>query len=232
MWYLVIHRGGNRAGQTMLELIIAIFIILTALGGIATMVTMSVRGQERSEETVIAYNLAREGIEVARAMRDNTFTTGIRSTSCSTICTTLRNNSTAHVAYPRLFTPSPPADKVWYIVYNSTLNYASSQAGVCWNSTEGYFHQFYSLGCDATNVDVTRLPTRFRRLLTIDYICLNPSTNAECVNTSDAGCTGAGSCAGYTQFIGHRVTSRVQVANRKGGAAEVITLEDYLYAWK
>lgn len=221
----------------MLELIIAVFIILTALGGIATMVTMSVRGQERSEESVIAYNLAREGIEVARALRDNTFTTGILSTNCNSFCTTFRSNIQDHNGIIQM-DPASNTNPFGFV-----LNYSGSGASfialgnrICQRSGGGPIYQ-RSAGTGCLTGDTL---TRFRRRLVVDYICLDPSTNEECVETGKpslpATCTVGGTnkvcTANYSQLAGHRVQSRVQVTNRKGGDLEVVSLEDYLYAWK
>jgi len=59
----------NQAGFTLLEVIIAMFIILVGLVGILTLANLSLKSASLSKMRLIASGLAQEGIEVVRNMR-------------------------------------------------------------------------------------------------------------------------------------------------------------------
>ncbi|MFA5021902.1 MAG: hypothetical protein WC508_02400 [Patescibacteria group bacterium] len=58
-------------GQSLLETIFAIGILLIVLAAILALVTSSVIGQKESESQIIANNLGREAIEAVRNIRDS-----------------------------------------------------------------------------------------------------------------------------------------------------------------
>lgn len=60
----------TQRGQSMLEAIIATGIIVTAVSSALTLVASSIRASKESETSIVASNLAREGVEVVRAIRD------------------------------------------------------------------------------------------------------------------------------------------------------------------
>lgn len=68
--------SGGRSGQTMLEAIVASGIIITAVGAALTLVHSSIAGAKESDNRLIATNLAREGIEVIRLIRDSNWLAG------------------------------------------------------------------------------------------------------------------------------------------------------------
>ncbi|MDO8560389.1 MAG: hypothetical protein Q7S23_05185 [bacterium] len=222
----------QRDGQSLAELTVAVFIILMALTSIATLVTMSLRGQRSSEETAVANNLAREGIEVARWLRDNALLRGAYEAGCSS-CTP---PSYTTLPYP-LPEPTPPtADQDTTVEMNTvagtwTLNFNSANGSFSNVGTQLCLqnNMYFQLqaGCPAGT------GTRYRRRLDLSLICIRPDTNAECVTTTGASCPG--SCAAqYTQFAGHVVRARVNYPGRScsGSTNGCVTLEDYLYVWK
>ncbi|MEA3249677.1 MAG: hypothetical protein U9Q03_04980 [Patescibacteria group bacterium] len=64
------------AGQSLLEAIVASGIIVTAVGAALTLVQSSINAAKESDNRLIASNLAREGVEVVRAMRDSNWLAG------------------------------------------------------------------------------------------------------------------------------------------------------------
>lgn len=60
----------------MLEAIIASGIIVTAVSSALTLVASSIKASKDSESSITAANLAREGIEVARSIRDSNWLSG------------------------------------------------------------------------------------------------------------------------------------------------------------
>lgn len=70
----VIHDSGfmiHEAGQGLLEAVIALGIIITGVVAALTLAIGSLSGAGESESRIIAANLAREGIEMVRNVRDS-----------------------------------------------------------------------------------------------------------------------------------------------------------------
>lgn len=63
----------HRSGQTLLEAMVAIGVILAAVIGSATLIITSITSGRVSQNRVEAANFAREGIEVYRSFRDNNY---------------------------------------------------------------------------------------------------------------------------------------------------------------
>jgi Tfp pilus assembly protein PilV len=61
----------RQSGQTLIETITALFILTTALVAGLSLAIYAASSSNRSKEEVVASNLAREGIEVVRMMRDS-----------------------------------------------------------------------------------------------------------------------------------------------------------------
>lgn len=61
----------QRPSQTLLEAILAIGVILVAVFSSTTLIVSTVTAGQSSEDKILAGNLAREGIEVVRGIRDS-----------------------------------------------------------------------------------------------------------------------------------------------------------------
>jgi len=61
----------NKKGQSILEAVFAIGVLLIAMSAILALTISNIAGQKASEFQLIANNLAREGIEVVRNIRDS-----------------------------------------------------------------------------------------------------------------------------------------------------------------
>lgn len=64
------------AGQSLLETVFAIGILMIVVSAILALATANSIGQKESEFQVVANNLAREGIEVVRNIRDSNWLSG------------------------------------------------------------------------------------------------------------------------------------------------------------
>lgn len=64
-------------GQSLIELLIAMTVIIVGLTAAGTLIFSNIRLQEQSKERVVADNLAREGIELAKAKRDSNWLAGL-----------------------------------------------------------------------------------------------------------------------------------------------------------
>ncbi|MBX4205129.1 MAG: type II secretion system GspH family protein [Candidatus Doudnabacteria bacterium] len=66
----MMRKTNSQSGQTLLETIIAIFILTTVLTAGLSLTIYSLSHSDRTGEEIIATNLAREAIDVVRNMRD------------------------------------------------------------------------------------------------------------------------------------------------------------------
>lgn len=64
------HNKKLEQGQSLLEMVFAVGILLVVVSAILALAISSLTGQKESELRIIANNLAREGIEVVRNIRD------------------------------------------------------------------------------------------------------------------------------------------------------------------
>src|SRR3989344_1797507 len=78
--YRQAEAGGGRAshkGFTLIEALIALVLITIAMGPVFILATSAVNVASRIEHNLIASNLAQEGIEVARNIRDTNWLNGV-----------------------------------------------------------------------------------------------------------------------------------------------------------
>jgi type II secretory pathway pseudopilin PulG len=96
----------NQAGQTLIETIVAIFLLTMALSGGLALTIFSISRSKVSLDQIAATNLAREGVEAVQMMRDsNWLASDVKGgpwglTSCADIGGAL--------CYPRAYQAVPP----------------------------------------------------------------------------------------------------------------------------
>src|SRR6185436_5212342 len=73
------HPHNFRPGQGLLEAILALGIILVGLGAILTFTLKNIAAATDSGQRIVAANLAREGIDVIRGLRDSNWLAGNKS---------------------------------------------------------------------------------------------------------------------------------------------------------
>ena len=203
-------------GQGLLEATIAIGVIMTGLIGAMTLTTSTVMSSEESEMRIVAANLAREGIEAARIIRDsawlggplNTWRASLASATSPADVTAIVVLDPTNFNWSVDFTPTDFSDN-----RTSLWRYG---AGSSW---PGLFIQSLS---DLSLMAASR--TAYHRLLKPYPICGRYlSGNDEIVN-QPLPCP-----PGYSQ-VGVRVVSIVQWS--EGGRSRNVTLEDWLYDWR
>lgn len=217
----------DQRGNTLIELMTAIVVISVGLIGGLSLATSNVRNAGLGVSRLIAINMAREGIEVARNIRDSNWLadspanqltqpsliawyTGLIDTSGSSKkCTTLKS---AHRVLAFDFTATTcPQDQTlfqdMYRMYQSTAT----------DLTAGEYMQRGN-----GSVLTTNTPTAFYRTIQLDPICLS-ATNTETVDS--ATCT-----ASSSSMIGMRVTADVKW--KQGGGTHQVHLRENLYNWR
>jgi type II secretory pathway pseudopilin PulG len=199
----------DRRGQTMIEAIIALGIIVTSVASALTLVSTSINAEKESEALITAGNLAREGIEVVRMLRDSNwlagadFDAGFSGTGNDHLGIAVFSPDTA--TWSLDFSPLDMED-VTTRVFRTTTSSGSS--------IEGLMRQ-------ATSQPSGTAPTSYRRTLVLDPIC-----------DSGAGYTFAasGSDCGAFPKVGIRVQSNVRWS--VGPRQRTISFEEQLMDWR
>ncbi len=131
---LLNRRRENLMGMTLLETLIAIFIVTVGLIGSLSLVVYSTTTMRQVKEKTVAYFLAEEGLELVRAYRDSYWLAGDNLFSGSNPMRQNRNNS-ANNYYVVDYTGYlgcrgtgciPAADKQLYLNANGFYIHASS----------------------------------------------------------------------------------------------------------
>jgi prepilin-type N-terminal cleavage/methylation domain-containing protein len=68
MWNKILNK--NKKGFTLLEVIVAVFIISVGIGGVANIMPSLISGVSLNQSRLVAAYLAQEGIEIVRNIRD------------------------------------------------------------------------------------------------------------------------------------------------------------------
>lgn len=199
----------NNQGQGLLEMIIAMGIITTGLLSTITLVSASLAAAREGSMRLVAGNLAREGVEVARATRDSNW---LKNVSFEEGLVGAGNNRTAIALFGPPwsfdFTPSGVGDA-------AAMVYEVTAAG---DPQEGLYLQ------SAAGAPAGASPTVWRRLLALYPVCRDAGGNDSVVEGESAVCPGGSS------EVGLDVRSRV-VWTEKGRAHEAAA-EEKIYDWR
>jgi Tfp pilus assembly protein PilV len=106
-------------GFTLMEAIVAIFVIITGIVGVMTLITFTITSAQISKDKLIAAYLAQEGIEIVRNIRDtnwleqytnpNPWDEGLSVAECSGTCDEAINGCRVDYTYSEQPDPSLPA---------------------------------------------------------------------------------------------------------------------------
>ena len=206
-----------------MELIIAIGIILACVLATLTLVISSIQAGRKSSDKIIATNLAREGVEIVRNIRDSNWinvASNIINTDTGDIykwddglVDLLINDPIAipiinDTSISKLdFTPNSPSDKC-----------SGEECTRIFMTGANYYIQITNPSSIPSSI-----PTTFYRLLYLNPICQDASGN-ETIIGKDV----ASDCGADTK-VGIRVISEVDWP--KLGKNKVI-IEDRLYNWR
>ncbi len=187
-----------------MEVMVAVFILSMVLTAILSLVTYTVTGQQASEQSIIAQQLAREGIEVARNFRDSDALMGQQSSQ-------LYSTTTASGSVELKFNPT-------------VNNWDRENCSFCFwlpPAFPGSYQLFLNGGVYRESGTAVE-GTSYARRLEFHHICRD-AAGVEAVATS-------GTCAVGSSRIGTRVIAHV-VWKDHAQLREVV-LYDYLYDWK
>jgi Tfp pilus assembly protein PilV len=189
-------------GQSLVELLVALFVIIVGLTAVTNIIFSNARVQSDSADRVVAANLAREAVELAKAVRDSNWVAG-----GSTAFDTGLADGTDYTGVPRM-------DGGVFIDFDFAPNALTDDEATLWQSTNPASPGLFVQGTGASGST-----TLFRRLVTFAPICDDGS-----ILTSGDACTGG------NPKIGMRVTAITQWTNRTGTHQSIV--EDDLYDWR
>lgn len=192
----------SESGQSLVEMIVALAIILTGLIGALTLTISNLSASGEAGTRVIATNLAREGIDVVRNIRD---TNWLKNSPWDD----LLHDGADHTAIAVF---NPVADPGWQLKFSPSA--IDEAAAKLYLSADNLYLQ--------DDAPPGGTSTLYARLLTLDPICLNLAAKTETITGGD--------CLGGEEKIGLRVGS--EVAWTESGRSHSITLEDKLYNWR
>ncbi|MEN9557941.1 MAG: hypothetical protein RL141_310 [Candidatus Parcubacteria bacterium] len=196
------HHASFVRGQTLVELMVAMFVIIVGLAGASNVIFSNARAQAESAERVTAGNLAREAVELAKAVRDSNWVAGGGVAFDAGL-----SAGTDYTGVPRM-------EGGAFIDMDFTPNAMSDATAVLKRSTNPASAGLFVQGTGASGSD-----TPFRRLVTFAPICADGSIQAS-----------GSACTVVNPKIGVRVSAVVEWTQRTG--SHDITVEDELYDWR
>ena len=196
------HR--RQFGQGLLEVIIAIAVIATGLAGVMSLTGYSIKAADVSSQQVMATNLAREGLEVVRHIRDSNWLAGAVFYDG---LVQFDNDLNGTTKYHRIHNRWEIDFEVDDIMDEEANLLISANTGI---ALYGMYHH--------GTVPGDKKDTTYQRLLTIYPICAAAPDSF------------AISCPAPENIIGLRVLAEVQWLER--GQTKSLVLEDRLFNWK
>ena len=203
----------NDRGQSMLEAVIATGIIVTAVSSALTLVSSSIKAEKESESLLAAGNLAREGIEAVRAIRDSNWLAG------ATWDAGLTGPGFTNRDYDGIPVYSPTTN-LWSM--DLTPNAISAASGRVYRYTSGGGGAYIGLHVQASTQPGGTVVTPFRRFITMQLLCDNGAGGYNVVST--------GADCGAQERVGRVVTSEVTwlIANQ----TKRIRMVERIFNWR
>lgn len=191
-----------RRGQSLIELLVAMVVIIIGLTAAAGVVFSNIRVQEISSDRLVASNLSREGIEYVKEIRDSNWLSG-------SPFNTGMNSGTDYTAVP-----------IWTMGTFTGLDFGPTLI-----TDDNYTLIKLSSNASTTNELYAQGPaypgtaTMFRRLLLLQPICSDGTIMTE-----------GTACGGALTVMGIRITSTVTWTRH--GMTRSSQVIDEIYDWK
>lgn len=215
-------------GQSMLELIVAIGIIVSSVVATIGLVIATTTTSAASKAQILAANLAREGVEVVRSLRDTNWLVADSGFSNVPWNAELVDGTPGNYDYTAIASFQPSLG-IWALLFGED-DINDVRAGMYLNPTNGIYAQFENppLSCPGDEY-CNFQPIQYWRLITMLPVCwLNDDpTSEEVVSVSSTNdCT---QFAGHTQ-VGVEVRSRVRWLEH--GRPHTTEIIEKLFDWK
>ncbi|MDD4995436.1 MAG: prepilin-type N-terminal cleavage/methylation domain-containing protein [Patescibacteria group bacterium] len=196
----------NQKGQGLIEMLIAIAIILTAIVGGLSLMISSYNAEQESARRTVAANLGREAIEICRGLRDSAWINRAAFESWFT---------NADLDYS--FAPSFDEAQMKWTLSSVPDAISDAAAGV-------YQYKTGSLAGMMNNFEAhDAATTLFRRIIFMNPICWNSVTQTESTVEDGSRCT-------PLETVGVKIRARVEWSER--GRTHGVNVEDQLYNWR
>ncbi|MDP3727106.1 MAG: hypothetical protein Q8R35_00525 [bacterium] len=121
------------AGFTLLETIVALALVVSAIVGPFSLATRGVFGAKFSRSKLVALNLGQEGLELIRAMRENNILVGADwrglTGPCSNSCTRLQDGSYQPDVYTTANGSPPPVNAGLPLLFDESSGLYSQTVG-------------------------------------------------------------------------------------------------------
>lgn len=207
----------KRAGQGILETVVALFVLITGTASLLTLVTAASVSRSTNEYETVAANLAREGIEVAMSIRNNNWNYALPFDNGMYVTT----DYTFGIAFD-------PATSAWTLVNNvagGAPNAITDALAKVWQYSSGAHSGLLAQGTVATPQPALTVATPYMRLVSFDPICLLIADGV-----TERIVTSGSSCLGTENKIGVRVTSAVRWTER--GRTHNLSAVQTIYDWR
>lgn len=202
----------KNSGQGLLEMVVAISLMIAIVMSVLVLVNANLLGQKESEFQIIAANLAREGIEVVRNIRDANWLAEV-------------NDPT--VFWDRNLYNSDPQDITAIIVFDKnysdgffrTLDFSVNSI----NDSNAQIYRQGGMYLQTTGSKEGMISTLFYRLVTLESICLN-SLDGQIAIRPQA------TCEENEKKIGLNIKSQVNWLHQSRPRQTI--LKSRIYDWK
>ncbi len=200
-------------GVGLVEAVVAIGILVTGIISVVTLAQSNISSSKSVEARLIAINLAREGIEAVRSMRDGNWLKGQAGSTGSANAWDAGFNGAGDATAIAVLN----ADTLEWVFDFTPNNITDSSARMRRSTTRGLYRQSLEVPWPAGET-----ATPYFRLVTIYSICNNYPGTEETFNSP--------SCSGGWNKSGVRVVSQVQWEER--GRTQSLEAETLLYNWR
>lgn len=197
-------RINQPVGQSLLETVFALGVLITIIVATIALTTSSIASYSQSEYAGIANNLAREGVEVVRNIRD---TNWLASSTIPWYQGLLTDDQTAVPVFDA-------TNGAWVLDFSpDSITDQTAQ-----------LYQYPLIDGGAYTHTVTEQLTPYRRLIALESVCINAATGVETVTDS---------CVdGSTEDWVGALRIAVTVAWSERNRDHALTIHDVLYDWK
>jgi len=205
----------NQKGQTLLEVLLAVFIFTIGIVSLVSLAITSVTMSKQNSHELVATNLAREAIEVFRNKRDSQY---------------------LELEAANITDRSEIFDNSFFYTTSAMTGYLDFTSAISLNTTTGVWTVNYTPNSPSrvylrsgyyTQTSTGATATPYYRLVYSYPICLNNSTSVERINTSATSTT---LCTAAETQIGLDVRARIYWLEK--GTAKNLYLEEKMYDWK
>lgn len=206
-----------RSGQTLIEVLLALAIILVGMMSLVSTLINAKITADASVDSAIAVQLAREPVEAARFIRDSNWLKRENGLGTSYNESLMRDNVGDPNDYSAVYTWDPPAtDPALAIQFNFDPDTSTDPLTQVYRDSDNFYRHAPSF-----------VTTIYSRYVTLYPICSSDGGVTEQLITAD----GQDCVATYgSPEIGLQVNSTVTWSSR--GTDHTVTLEERLYNWR